>query len=1512
MLNLGGLGFAFTAKDSGFGKAVDYMAGKMRGIADGLKSATDIGADAAPQFRGIFERMAQGAQMLPETLKAVRDQVVSDVGAMLDPMAQLTDRQAGIVRRFNEGWTKAGEGLTAFKTRFLDLGTTMGRWFVDKAKNASQNFRKAMQDLFQGQGLVGKGIARLRDAAIKLKAGLDPSAVKGFFKEFGGKAVDSAKDHISGLMNAHKNLTTGAEAEAASLAVEARKTAANLGYTGKELDKVSGQAASMAKGLDIGAEEAAKAIYNFGWAQEQFRALGLKSASDLAKFTTSFGVDQGKFTETLAVMTKELGVTAEQMPGLTGAFIAYGRSAGNIGGSLDDMQEAVKRVRGQAALLGRDLDPKQMASYVQQQAALTGIIYSATQDLEGAKALSAAFTEKSVESQKDLRNMFAGTADDLNDFQKELSVLGLNVSDSMKQMEQGPEGLMMTLAQMSQEAKKTEGGWARFTQFVGGRLGKVLGEEQTDQFINALRNMDATTIQMSKDAATASADLGKMAKEAWRSSKTLQDAFDSAQDALVSRFRRIGRSAAVDFVKDSVKAFDEFGKSLEAVAKEGGPMGQLVTKLSEIHQIGALALVPREMRGFASVLGAVTENAAPALTALGSLGFKFSTLANPAFLIGTAVAFIAAEFGALWFQTKSADKAFALLGDKLLAFKDKVVTFGVKAGNALLDFLVNSTGRMAAFATSFDWGRFFTALFANFGSGAKGASGAIQNALTDLWGVLEAVFSGKTPQAQTRLGKIAGSLLVSVRSIFEGLGNALAKIDWGSFLGRVFSALGSALGQVNQVFASIPWDRVFGGLFQVLRKVLGMLGSDTVWSFVQTMAGFLVKRATILVDAILSLLRNAAQFAATINWGAIVGGLARKLVTVLGDLIKSAVPLLGKVFQSLPMILSGALKTVLGLIRTLPTQIAGLLMTLGGKLKEILPPLIKTVGQGLLGVVKWLAIEGVPLLFDVLPSLLEGVADLAAGLGSLILDVLVGVGEGLVDLIGEWWDDAAPELAPFVQWFADLWEGVRDAARYTWDVLRYGAKATWDSVRNVWAAVEDFFGETFTAVADLGRELFDILLYAAQMTWDGLVMVWQETTGFFSGLFTSVATLGSDLAMSLVGALVGVWINYIQPAWEGFKLYVSGLFFSLQEATSGFVSGFVGIFTGAVDTVNGLFDSIFGKVQELFGHSVNTVVGADMEKTVGVVQEAAAQIQHDLEVSLFEAITKALQNAFQTAFTRIAETTKDFVKKEVDLLSQVVAGLKQSLLSMVTEVVTAIDSQFSAMEKRVTSLVKELRTIQAEIARAEAERAQEQARLVEEQKKLEQLKRAATSQEEALLRTIDYPAWWPLAQGMFSSSMSSLEATIRQGNAEVKAAIVDQGAKQAVRVARSAGGPGLGLESPLIPGASRGGLAMPVNILDTSILKFADLYLIDGSEFWGMNGAPPIEVQPDDLRHTVQDHDRLDSIAARYYGDPNLWWILAHANDIEDPITQLYAGLELVVPSPRYIRQEYFTLKQVE
>lgn len=1383
-LNFGGLGFSFTAKDAGFSKATEYMAGKLKNLGGAMDATTAFGGKMADNFRGVFDKIKTQAAALPQAFRDLKDTVASSVSDMLDPMTTLSDRQRLITQRFNDAWYKAGDGITKFTGRLRELGTTAGTWLMEKTKAGAIGFRKAMQDVFSGQGTFARGIARMRDGVLKLKDSLNPSAIKGFFKEFGGKAIDAAKGHLEGLHSAQKNLTTGAEAEGAQLAMEARKTAANLGYTGKELDKVTGKAAGMAKSLDIGAEEAAKAIYNFGWAEEQFKALGLKSASDLAKFTSSFSVDQGKFTETLAIMQKELKITSDELPGLAGAFIAYGRSAGDVGGSLNDMEDAVKKVRGQAALLGRDLDPKQMAGYVKQQASLTGIIYSATQDIAGAKALSAAFTEKSVESQKNLRDMFAGTADDLSDFQKELSVLGLNVGDSMKLMEQGPEGMMMALAQMSQEARKSEAGWGRFTQFVGGRLGKVLGDEQTDQFINALRNMDATTIQMSQDAAKASADLGKMAKEAWRSSKTLADAFDSAQDALVSRFRKIGRSAAVDFVKESVKAFNQFGDSLEAVAKEGGPMGKVVTKLSEIHQIGALALVPKEMRGFASVLGTVVENAGPAVTALGSLGFRFSTLANPAVLLGTAIAFIAAEFASLWLQTKSADKAFALLGEKLTSFGTSVLSFGQKAGNAILDFLVSTTARMAAFATKFDWSKFFTSLFSSFGAGAKGMSGTIQAALGDLWGVLEAVFSGKTPQAQTRLGKIAGSLLVAVRSIFEGLGAALGKVDWSGLLGRVFSALGAALGQVKQVFAKIPWGTIFGGLFSVLQKLLGVLAGDTVWSFINTIAGFMVARAKILGDGIVALIVAAADFLGRINWSAVLGGLARKIVDTLAVLIQGVVPILAKAFKALPVVLGGVVKLVVSVIKNLPTQFAGLLMTIGNRLREILPGLTKTLAVGLGQLVKWIAMEGVPMLVGALPFLLDGLMDLTVGLGSLLLDILVGIGEGLCDVFADLWEEIKPELEPLMTWFRDLWGDITFGATGAWDLVRSAGKRAWDGIKAVWSTVAGFF-------SDLG----DILVAGSAITWgqitglgtdawEAIQGVWSTVSGFFGDLFSTVGDLAMSFASSMITTLAGLWTDHIQPIWQGFVDYVSGLFTTIGSLGSSFVDGFVAIFTGAADTVRGLFDGIFGKVEELFGHSVNTVVGADMDKTVGVVQDAAGQIQHDLEVSLFDAITRALQNAFQTAFTKIADTTKEFVKKETDLIAGMVDSIKMHLTRTVSEVVSAIDVQFSAMERRVTSLVRELRTVEAEISRATAERAQEQSRLVDEQKKLENLKATAATADEKLLRTIDYPGWWPLYEAQFNARMEAQRAATMQAAGEIKAAIYEMNTRQAQRTAR--------------------------------------------------------------------------------------------------------------------------------
>lgn len=53
-----------------------------------------------------------------------------------------------------------------------------------------------------------------------------------------------------------------------------------------------------------------------------------------------------------------------------------------------------------------------------------------------------------------------------------------------------------------------------------------------------------------------------------------------------------------------------------------------------------------------------------------------------------------------------------------------------------------------------------------------------------------------------------------------------------------------------------------------------------------------------------------------------------------------------------------------------------------------------------------------------------------------------------------------------------------------------------------------------------------------------------------------------------------------------------------------------------------------------------------------------------------------------------------------------------------------------------------------------------------------------------------------------------------------------------------------------------------------------------------------------DRYHRVQSHEktRLDVLANKYYRNPLLWWVIAQANDIYDPIAEIPAGTLLRIP----------------
>jgi hypothetical protein len=99
---------------------------------------------------------------------------------------------------------------------------------------------------------------------------------------------------------------------------------------------------------------------------------------------------------------------------------------------------------------------------------------------------------------------------------------------------------------------------------------------------------------------------------------------------------------------------------------------------------------------------------------------------------------------------------------------------------------------------------------------------------------------------------------------------------------------------------------------------------------------------------------------------------------------------------------------------------------------------------------------------------------------------------------------------------------------------------------------------------------------------------------------------------------------------------------------------------------------------------------------------------------------------------------------------------------------------------------------------------------------------------------------------------------------------------------------------------------MSVRVAKHSRLRFADLGVVDGIEFWDLVDLPEVPGQPDDISYQVQGGDRVDRLATRFYGDPLLWWVIASVNGMEILPTDLNEGDFIRIPAPRFVLQELF------
>lgn len=88
-----------------------------------------------------------------------------------------------------------------------------------------------------------------------------------------------------------------------------------------------------------------------------------------------------------------------------------------------------------------------------------------------------------------------------------------------------------------------------------------------------------------------------------------------------------------------------------------------------------------------------------------------------------------------------------------------------------------------------------------------------------------------------------------------------------------------------------------------------------------------------------------------------------------------------------------------------------------------------------------------------------------------------------------------------------------------------------------------------------------------------------------------------------------------------------------------------------------------------------------------------------------------------------------------------------------------------------------------------------------------------------------------------------------------------------------------------------------------SRLKHATLVTLDGFEFWSRPKYPDLPESTGDIWHTVEESQRIDSIARIYYKNEKLWWVIAHANNMFDLPCELEMGQRIRIPDPRVVRK---------
>lgn len=488
-----------------------------------------------------------------------------------------------------------------------------------------------------------------------------------------GKAVGAVRSVVGGLTSDFGELTTAFEATLQKNRVQGMQVATQFGLAGKDASEFASKAQKMTLAIGTSFETnlnvlKAKAI---GTA-EAFRDFGLGSAESMAKFADVTGVNMVDLGDNFQALRKDLGLTQGQFEAVTGAALASGQAIKDIPGSLAGLGTLVTQLR--TLKNAGNFNNDELTSIARQQYA----IQSAAGKLgfhKEASGIASEATQHIVTSQQSMANLMAGLSSDIGENHLQGSML-MGSDAAFKTLRQGPAAYLNNLAKFLSANK----GNGRATQFLNARLGQAgFGPEMLEFLSKLSENQGAISGEMGQKTSA-----GGVANQRV-DPRTYQDRMYQAVDQFTTKVRSLV-TANKDLVKDSESMLSSFGDKWAALGAEKGPLGNVIRKLAEAHEIGVAAFFEGEDRSAVKFLQTLTHVAAPAIASLDAMGLNINNLTSlwGPFKIAGTLAFD--DLLINWVKMNgSISKAFTKTWGDIQDFYKKVKPLLLSVGNLLVD-----------------------------------------------------------------------------------------------------------------------------------------------------------------------------------------------------------------------------------------------------------------------------------------------------------------------------------------------------------------------------------------------------------------------------------------------------------------------------------------------------------------------------------------------------------------------------------------------------------------------------------------------------------------------------------------------------------------------------------------------------------------------------------------------------------------------------------------------------------